>query len=71
MNLDELENAKIVDSPFRWRELFQFAFIPTGRDWRRSGFSLWIGPVLITVDVYGYKSPYLNVPLISFSWRPD
>jgi len=51
------ELRELVDKPFSWRELLYFAFIPTGGRWQ-SGFSIWIGPVLITVDVSGWESPY-------------
>lgn len=64
MKLDDLENATIKSAPLSWKEIFCFHIIKGNGHW-----SLWIGPVLITVDYWGYNNR--GYPLFNFAWRPD
>ena len=59
--LASLEGAIVEYPRAHW---FQFDII------RGSGHtSIWIGPVLVTLDWYGYK--HRGLPLISINWMPD
>jgi len=62
--LQSLEGSTIEYPKMSWREFFQFSII------RGNGHtSIWIGPVLITLDWWGHE--HRGYPLISFNWRPD
>ena len=60
----DYDDFEVVDSPLSWREIFYFSIIKGKGHW-----SIWIGPVLITIDYWGHEN--MGTRLISFSWLPD
>ena len=60
----DYDDFEVVDSPLSWREIAHFEFIKGRGMW-----SIWVGPILITIDYWGHRN--MGDRLISFSWRPD